>query len=130
MSKNTWFGSDVSPKGSLFENGLLMKRESRGFYKVIVQIGDAYAYGSFWLDSWLEDMTDDEWKELCSLVGMTVEEYKANLSEMSDDDKAATLATDLMGMVDYSTLFGWTSWEPECYSEKQIKTRLNKAIAA
>lgn len=130
MSKNTWFGSDVSPKDSLFENGLLMKRENKGFYKVIVQIGDVYAYGSFWLDSWFKDMTDDEWKELCSLVGMSVEEYKANLSEMSDDDKAATLATDLMGMVDYSTLFGWTGWEPEYYSEKQIKSRLNKAIAA
>lgn len=130
MSKNTWFGSDVSPKDSLFENGLLMKRESKGFYKVIAQIGDAYAYGSFWLDSWLIDMTDDEWKELCSLVGMSVEEYKANLKEMSDDDKAATLATDLMGMVDYSTLFGWTSWGPKYYSESQIKTRLNRAIAA
>lgn len=93
MSKNTWFGPDVSPKDSLFDNGLLMKQESKGFYKVIVQIGDAYAYGSFWLDSWLKDMTDNEWKELCSLVGMSVEEYKANLSEMSDDDKAATLAT-------------------------------------
>lgn len=97
---------------------------------MIVQIGDAYAYGSFWLYMWLEDMTDDEWKELCSLVGMSVEEYKASLSEMSDDDKAATLATDLMGMVDYSTLFGWTSWEPEYYNESQIKSRLNKAIAA
>lgn len=130
MSKNKWFGSDVSPKDSLFESGLLMKREGKGFYKVIVQIGEAYAYGSFWLDSWIEDMTDDEWKELCSLVGMSVEKYKANLSEMSDDDKAATLATDLMGMVDYSTLFGWTSWEPEYYSESQIKILLNKAIAA
>lgn len=130
MSKNTWFGSDVSAKESLFEYGLLLKRESEGFYKVIVQIGDTYAYGSFWLDSWLKDMTDDEWNELCSLVGMSVEEYKASLSEMSDDDKAATLATDLMGMVDYSTLFGWTSWEPEYYTESQIKTRLNKAIAA
>lgn len=130
MSKNTWFGSDVSPKDSLFENGLLLKRKGNGCYEVIVQIGDAYAYGSFWLDSWIEDMTDDEWKELCSLVGMSVEEYKANLSEMSDDDKAATLATDLMGMVDYSTLFGWTSWEPDYYTESQIKTRLNKAIAA
>lgn len=130
MSKNTWFGSDVSPRCSLFDNGLLLKRKGNGFYDVIVQIGDAYAYGSFWLDSWLKDMTDDEWKELCSLVGMSVEEYKANLSEMSDDDKAATLATDLMGMVDYSTLFGWTSLEPEYYRESQIKTRLNKAIAA
>lgn len=130
MSKNTWFGSDVSPRCSLFDNGLLLKRKGNGFYDVIVQIGDAYAYGSFWLDSWLKDMTDDEWKELCSLVGMSVEEYKANLKEMSDDDKAATLATDLMGMVDYSTLFGWTSWEPEYYTESQIKTRLNKAIAA
>lgn len=106
MNENTWFGSDVSPKDSLFENGLLMKRKGKGFYEVIVQIGDAYAYGSFWLDSWLEDMTDAEWKELCSLVGMSVDEYKDNLSEMPDDDKAATLATDLMGMVDYSTLFG------------------------
>ena len=130
MSKNTWFGPDVSPECSLFDNGLLLKRESKGFYKAIVQIGDTYAYGSFWLDSWLEDMTDEEWKKLGSLVGMSVEEYKANLSEMSDDDKAATLATDLMGMVDYSTLFGWTSWEPEYYSESQIKSRLNKAIAA
>ena len=75
-------------------------------------------------------MTNEEWEELCSLVGMSVEEYKANLSEMSDDNKAATLATDLMGMVDYSTLFGWTSCEPEYYSQNQIKTRLNKAIAA
>ena len=130
MSKNTWFGSDVSSKCSLFDNGLLLKRESKGFYKTIVQIGDAYAYGSFWLDSWLDDMTNEEWEELCSLVGMSVEEYKANLSEMSDDNKAATLATDLMGMIDYSTLFGWTSWEPKYYSESQIKTRLNKAIAA
>jgi hypothetical protein len=130
MNENTWFGSDVSPKDSLFENGLLMKRKGKGFYEVIVQIGDAYAYGSFWLDSWLEDMTDAEWKELCSLVGMSVDEYKDNLSEMPDDDKAATLATDLMGMVDYSTLFGWTSWEPEYYTESQIKSRLDKAIAA
>lgn len=130
MSKYTWFGSDVSPKCSLFDNGLLLKRESKGFYKALVQIGDAYAYGSFWLDSWLKDMTDEEWKELCSLVGMSVEEYKANLKEMSDDDKAVTLATDLVGMVDYSTLFGWTSWEPDYYSESQIKKQLNKAIAA
>jgi len=130
MSKNTWFGLDVSPRCSLFDNGLLLKRESNGFYKVIVQIGDAYAYGSFWLDSWLDDMTNEEWKELSNLVGMSVEEYKTNLSEMSDDNKAATLATDLMGMVDYSTLFGWTSWEPEYYSGNQIKTRLNKAISA
>jgi hypothetical protein len=130
MSKKTWFGSDGSPRCSLFDNGLLLKRKGKGFYDVIVQIGDAYAYGSFWLYMWLEDMTDDEWKELCSLVGMSVEEYKASLSEMSDDDKAATLATDLMGVVDYDTLFGWGAWEPEYYSESQIKCRLNKAIAA
>ena len=130
MSKNAWFGSDVSPKCSLFDNGLLLKRESKGFYKTIVQIGDAYAYGSFWIDSWLEDMTNEEWEEVADLVGMSVEEYKASLSEMSDDNKAATLVTDLMGLVDYSTLFGWTSCEPEYYSGNQIKTRLNKAIAA
>lgn len=130
MSKKTWFGSDGSPRCSLFDNGLLLKRKGKGFYDVIVQIGDAYAYGSFWLDSWLDDMTNEEWEEVADLVGMSVYEYKANLSEMSDDNKAATLAADLMGIIDYSTLFGWTSWEPEYYSQNQIKARLNKAIAA
>lgn len=129
-NKYKWYGSDVSNKDSLFENGFLMRLESRGVYRVCVFLGSGYAFGTFYLKDWLEDLTDEEWVELAKVYGTSTEEYRKLIKRMSNHDKAVTLFNDLMAITDIDTLLGWTSFEPNIYSENEVRIRLNKALAA
>lgn len=131
-SKYKWFGPNVSNKCSLFDEGFLMRLESRGFYKVCVYIGSGYVFGTFWLKAWLEDLTEEEWSELAKVDGScnSTEEYKKLIKSMSNHDKAVTLFNDLMAITDLDTLLGWTSCNPAIYSENEVKIRLNRALAA
>lgn len=76
MSKYKWFGNDISNRSSLFDNGLLIKRESKGWYKVCAFLGNGYAFGTFWLDAWEEDTDMKIWNDLGSSVGISGEQYK------------------------------------------------------
>lgn len=129
-SKYKWFGADASNKCSLFDNGFLMRLKSRGVYRVCVFLGSGYAFGTFWLKSWLQDLTEKEWSELAKVYGTSTEEYKKLIKSLSNHDKAAVLFNDLMAITDLDTLLGWTSFNPYIYSENEVKVRLNKALAA
>lgn len=128
MSKYKWFGNDASNRCSLFDNGLLMKRESKGWYKVCVFLGSGYAFGMFWLDAWEKDTDMRIWNCLGSSVGVSGEQYKKELFDKPDDERAITLFTDLIHYIDVNSLLGWTSSEPEILSEKEIKRKMNKVL--
>lgn len=128
MSRCKWFGNDVSNRCSLFDNGLLIKRESKGWYKVCAFLGNGYAFGMFWLDAWEEDTDMKIWNDLGSSVGISGEQYKKEVFDMPEDERAITLLTNLMQYIDVSSLLGWTSYEPKVLPEKEIRRRLNKVL--
>lgn len=136
MSKNVWFGTDVSPRESLFENGVLMRRIRKGEYEVFFHCGAseyAYGYFNFFSTVGILDDPDDilSWKEVGSLIGESGEEFRAHIMRLGTDAGAAELVSGLLGCYDaYDVLIHPRGCDMPVFSENEVKIRLNKALAA
>lgn len=132
MSKYKWFGNDASNECSLFDQGLLLRRKSRGVYDAIVYVGSGYQFGSFWFDGIVAEMDEDkaEWDNIGSMVGMSGEEYRKHIvDDLGGDSGAVELAMDRIGYYGIDDTIGISAYAG-IYTENEVKIRLNKAPAA
>ena len=103
-----WHGTDASNEISLFEYGFIMRwRPKRQDFQVVHLHGfdkegrGLYMFGYFDYTEELKDLKDERLKEICSMCGMTEEQYMECLSP-------AGLANDLVhlhGLEDTSVVF-------------------------
>lgn len=135
MSKNKWYGSNMTVGSSIFSNdesGMVMRRKSKGFYEVYAQLGDmGYTYGTFWFDGWVKNLDEEnEWEHLGKTIGIDADEYRNMVVEGNHDYAALMFLSDLMSIYGIDELLGYTAYEPPIYTENEVKIRLNKALAA
>lgn len=128
-NETNWFGTDVNNEVSLFENGLLIRREGN-MYKAIVWLGTGYAITSFdeqiiidSLDDGLEDDDDSfpSWNDLADMNGMTVKEYRDSILNIKDrDSRALSILSDMISCYGVSDAIGIDA-NAKIYSEEEIK---------
>lgn len=134
MSKYKWFGSEPTNTASIFndENGILMRRKSKGFYEVCVRLGDmGYTFGTFWFSGWVKNLDEEhEWERLGESIGIDPTEYRDAIVNNNPDNCALMFLSDLMSIYGIDELLGYTAYEPPIYTENEVRIKLNKALAA
>lgn len=135
MSKNKWYGSNMTVASSIFHNfeqGMVMRRKSKGSYEVYMQLYPiGYTYGTFWFDGWVKYLDEENgWENLGENIGIDADEYRKMVVDGDHDYSALMFLSDLESIYGIDELLGCTAYEPPIYTENEVKIRLNKALSA